>query len=135
MRQVFRALTTQEGFTGWWSSGASGDVIEANRIDLSFQGLTTLRLLVRSFEEDRMVYLECLDGPEGWPASTLRFELGQGANEVFVTLTHDHLNPEQADTIQYFVTKWPMFLVSLKQFVETGMGRPYPNDIRIQSDA
>jgi len=27
-----------------------------------------------------------------------------------------------------------MFLVSLKQYLETGQGMPYPNDIKIQHD-
>lgn len=133
--QVFRALTTQAGLTGWWSSSASGDVAESNRIDLTFEGLTTLQFLVRSFEVNRRLHLECLKGPEGWGGSTLLFQLNQGPREVFVSLTHDNLSREHSDINQFFQTKWPMFLVSLKEFVETGTGRPFPRDIRIQSDA
>ncbi len=30
-------------------------------------------------------------------------------------------------------TKWAMFLMSLKAFVETGRGAPFPNDVHISN--
>jgi hypothetical protein len=75
-----------------------------------------------------------LSGPEPWHGSELRFEFNESNEQVFVTLTHAAGSKTPDAAFQYFCTKWPMFLVSLKQYLETGQGMPYPNDIKIQHD-
>jgi hypothetical protein len=30
-------------------------------------------------------------------------------------------------------TKWAIFLMSLKQLIETGKGAPYPNDVQVSN--
>ena len=58
----------------------------------------------------------------------------QSNEQVFITLTHTTGTETSNEVFQYFSTKWPMFLVSLKQLLETSQGMPYPNDIKIQHE-
>ena len=38
---------------------------------------------------------------------------------------------EQSESMHHCSPKWAVFLMSLKSFVETGKGAPYPNDVHI----
>ncbi len=62
----------------------------------------------------------------------LRFELEESDGQVWVTLVHETSPEVPPEAHQYFCTKWPTFLVSLKALLETGKGMPYPDDIKIQ---
>jgi hypothetical protein len=77
-----------------------------------------------------LVLLECSSGPFPWLGSELQFALEVANEQVFVTLSHSN-NSAVDDSFLYFSTKWPLYLLSLRDFIEIGDGRPYPNDIKI----
>ena len=74
--------------------------------------------------------LACTDGPGAWAGSELRFQLTETDEQVFVTLTHSSATATD-DEFLYFSTKWPVYLLSLRDFLESGAGRPYPRDVKI----
>jgi hypothetical protein len=41
--------------------------------------------------------------------------------------------PEPVEFMDHCSTKWAVFLMSLKQFVETGSGSPNPRDVQISN--
>ena len=69
-------------------------------------------------------------GPGSWQNSQLLFEIDQAEDQVFLTLTH-HNDASSENDFLYFSTKWTCYLLSLRDFVESGVGRPYPNDVKI----
>lgn len=127
---VWNALTTARGFSGWWSSSASFD---PSTIRLEFTSLTTLTFDFNAREVERCVRLQNRVDPYPWGGSDLEFRLSVADNQVFVTLSHIHPDASEED-FQFFMTKWPIYLVSLKKFAETGVGDPYPSDVKIQAD-
>lgn len=128
--QVFAAITASEGFAGWWASSAEVRVEIGGKVDLTFDGLAVLKFKYRDIQENRKVDLQCVEGPAPWQDSELLFGLEQAEDQVFVTLTHQKDASSEEDFL-YFSTKWACYLLSLRDFVETGKGRPYPNDIKI----
>ena len=74
-----------------------------------------------------------IDGPGAWKDSDLEFHLEPSEEQVFLILRHYNDQASEED-FQYFMTKWPIYLVSLKSYIETGKGRPFPDDIKIQAD-
>ncbi len=128
--KIFSAITTNEGFSGWWASSAKINAEITGKIDLTFDGLTVLKFTYQDIKENKKVALQCIEGPGAWQNSALIFELEQADNQVFVTLTHQNDNASDDDFL-YFSTKWTCYLLSLKSLVETGKGRPYPNDIKV----
>ena len=133
VEEVWEAITSPDGIARWWASSARGTVQPGSNLALTFDGLITLQFIVIDREEGRRLHLRNQGGPGAWGESNLEFELSQDSIQTFVILKH--YNPTASeDDFQFFTTKWPIFLVSLKSYIETGRGWPYPNDIKIQAD-
>ncbi len=128
---VFQTLITNEGFSGWWASSADIEAEVGGRADLTFLELTILSFEYKELVPNKTVRLKCISGPGPWQDSELCFELEQSDDQVFLTLTHQHDDASQDDFL-YFSTKWPIYLLSLRDLAETGEGKPYPNDTKIQ---
>ena len=75
---------------------------------------------------------EVVDGPEEWVGTQIRFELKQEDGFTIVLFSHVGWK-EPVEFMHHCSTKWATFLMSLKQLVETGTGRPAPHDVRISN--
>ncbi len=131
---AYEAVFTPEKLQGWWATAARGSTELGSQIELEFPGYPSFRWEIAEKSNNERVVLKWVSGPDPWRGSELQFEFVQSDIQVFVTLTHKTTDDTPPEAFQYFCTKWPLFLVSLKEFLETGSGRPYPNDIRIQHD-
>jgi len=131
--ELFDALILPEKLIGWWPTTAHGTPQVGGRLELTFPGYPNHVWEILELVPGERVHLRCEDGPGPWLKTELRFELHPTESQVFVTLEHLHLDAE-SDAYLYFNTKWPTFLLSLKNLLETGRGQPYPNDLRIQHD-
>jgi uncharacterized protein YndB with AHSA1/START domain len=127
--KVYACLLEPDKLTGWWSSTA-----EANgNLRLGFAGLTTLEFEIVDNQPPERLLLNCTGQPEIWDQSSLEFRTENAEKQTYLYLTHSKESASDIDFL-YFNTKWPLFLVSLKDFVELGSGRPYPNDQRIDHE-
>jgi len=131
---IYEAVHYPEKLTGWWATTASGGCEVGARVELCFPGYPSQLWEIAELIPDERVRLTLLSGPDPWLGSELTFDLLEADDQVFVTLTHRTGSNTPPEAVQYFTTKWPMFLVSLKALLETGTGMPYPDDIRIQHD-
>jgi len=70
-------------------------------------------------------YLDFVDDHQEWNGTTVRFDIAGVADGTRVTFTHEGLTPD-GECYQNCSTAWTMFVrLSLKEFIETGTGRPY----------
>lgn len=127
---VFHALTDPDRLAGWWPTSAAGACETGQTLELNFGGVVTLRFVVVELVRDRLLRLQCPDGPGPWEQSELSFALDPRDGQTFVTLVHQS-DRASDDEFLYFNTKWPIYLLSLRDLIETGKGRPSPNDIPI----
>lgn len=82
-------------------------------------------------EPDHVVW-ELVEGPEEWMGTRISWELKQDADYIIVLFKH--LNwKEPVEFMHHCSTKWAVFLMSLKSFVETGNGNPDPIDVKIDN--
>lgn len=125
--QLFACLVEPEQLTGWWATTAEKNTT----LRLGFAGLTTLEFEIVECRPPERLLLRCIGKPETWSGSSLEFRTEPSEKQTFVYLTHSKPSASDSEFL-YFNTKWPLFLVSLKDFVEQGAGRPYPNDQRIE---
>jgi hypothetical protein len=58
------------------------------------------------------------------------FQLETEQDQTFVRFTHSNWQ-ETTDFMAHCSTKWAVFLLSLKNVLETGKGNPFPNDVQI----
>lgn len=124
--EVYAALSTLDGLRGWWTTTTTGVTEEGGVIDFRFgDHLTAMR--VDSLEPSERVAWECIDSTADWVGTAVDFDLGERDDRTTVRFRHRDW-AEAGDFFSHCSTKWATFLVSLKQFVETGTGRPFPDD-------
>lgn len=137
-RDIYHALTTIEGVAGWWTRDASGDPGNGGEIRFGFEpgeamaANATFRIKVLETTSDELVRWEVLHGPPEWIGTEIRFELKD--EDDFAIIRFGHLGwPESGEFMGHCSTKWAIFLMSLKQLVETGTGAPAPDDVQISN--
>lgn len=124
---ALKALNTIEGLSTWWTSQTEGSTDVGGTIVFKF-GEAHLDMKVISSTSDKIVW-ECLAGPEEWVGTQVEFRL---VNEPETTLFFRHTGwAEESPFHHHCSMKWAVFLLSLKQSLEEGKGRPFPNDVHI----
>ncbi len=124
-QKVFKALSTIDGLSHWWVVGTRGNPKKGGIIDFDFADMRVVES-----KPNKVVKWKCVKGPKPWVGTELTFELKSKKDETFVLFTH--ANWEKADEfMRHCSTKWAIFLLSLKGWLEREEGRPAPYDIKI----
>lgn len=133
INQIYRAMHEPPGLAGWWATTADGTPEVGHLVNLHFEALTTLTFRLTALEENALVGFQCVSGPGAWQDSQLEFTFRRDEKQVWVGLIHENESASEDDFV-YFSTKWPIYLLSMRDFIENGTGRPYPKDTKIQID-
>jgi hypothetical protein len=124
-KRVFSALTTIDGLRGWWTTEAKGKASLGGTIDFGF-----CRMKVLAAKRASLVHWRCSGGPDEWVGTEVIFRLSQKEGQTFVLFTHAGWR-KPVEFMHHCSTKWATFLLSLRELVETGAGRPAPHDLKI----
>jgi len=127
--QVYGALTTLDGLSGWWTEKTSGEADLGGVIEFRF-GPGGFDMKVAELEPGRLVRWDVVGGPEEWIGTSVQWDLRQDGDYTIVLFTHEGWR-EPVEFMHHCSTKWATFLMSLKQFLETGEGAPAPRDVKI----
>jgi uncharacterized protein YndB with AHSA1/START domain len=128
---VYAALTTLEGLSGWWATDTTGHPDVGGTLAFRF-GPGGFDMVVRELTPGKGVVWEVTDGPAEWIGTTVRWDLKQDGDYAIVLFAHQGWR-EPVEFMYHCSTKWATFLVSLKQLVETGTGAPDPHDLQISN--
>jgi hypothetical protein len=128
--KIFRAMHEPAGLDGWWATKTDGIAEVGETLALHFADVVTLSFKIVALQENTSIHLHCVSGPGPWQDCDLSFTLKQDADQVWVSLLHENTTASDDDFL-YFNTKWPCYLLSLRDLLESGKGRPYPNDTKI----
>ena len=129
-QDAFKALTSLEGLSGWWTDDTQGDTEVGGVIKFRFGDFGGFDMKVMALDPAKRVLWEVLDGPGEWIGTKVGFELRQEGDFTIVLFKHEGWR-EPTESMHHCSTKWATFLLSLKSLVETGKGAPYPHDVRI----
>ncbi len=121
--KVYDVLTTLEGNRAWWDSNASGDAKQGGV--LTFFGH---EFDVTETRPSELVVWHCRKGSESWVGTDITFRLVEREGQTFVIFKHAGWR-EPSEFMHHCSTRWAIFLLSLKQLLETGKGRPVPDDV------
>lgn len=124
---VYKALTTPEGLSAWWSPVTRGGGELGGVIKFSFVAMKVLEL-----HPGARVLWQVIDGPQEWIGTQISFALKQDGDYVVVLFNHQGWR-EPTEMMHHCSTKWATFLMSLKSLVETGKGAPAPEDVKIDN--
>ena len=127
--EVYAALTTLEGFQGWWARDTTGETEVGGVIAFRFvPGGFDMRVV--ELVPGKHVLWEVVAGPDEWIGTQVSFELSQAGDFTVVLFAHRGW-AEPVEFMHHCSTKWATYLLSLKQLLETGQGAPDPIDVQI----
>lgn len=132
--KVFNALGAPGGIANWWTKQVKGDSHVGGRIHFSFSerfapNYDILAEIVKLTRPEKVVW-KVLEGPLEWVGTEIAFKLETIPGGTIVHFTHSNWR-ESTDFMAQCTTKWGIFLMSLKEFIETGKGHPFPDDVRL----
>lgn len=78
------------------------------------------------------VHWKCENGPPEWIGTDITFELSEQDGMTILLFGHRNWK-EEVEGTYHCSMKWATFLLSLKALVETGKGRPSPEDLKIDN--
>ncbi|SCF72966.1 SRPBCC domain-containing protein [Streptomyces sp. Ncost-T10-10d] len=126
--QVYDALTTLDGLSGWWTEKTSGETDVGGVIEFRF-GPGGVDMKVAELDPGRLVRWDVVE-PQEWIGTSVQWDLRQDGDYTIVLFKHEGWR-EPVEFMHHCSTKWAVFLMSLKQLLETGEGTPEPRDVKI----
>jgi hypothetical protein len=128
---VYKALTTLKGLSGWWTTDTQGDSKVGGVIQFRF-GSGGFDMKVLELDPGKRVLWQVVEGPQEWIGTKVSFDVKQQGDWTIVLFKHQGWK-EPVEFMHHCSTKWAVFLLSLKSLLETGKGGPHPNDIKLDS--
>ena len=127
--KVYEAIASTDGLSHWWITGTTGDTRVDGVVKFEPHGGGFDMKVVESTPGE-IVRWQCVGGPPEWIGTNLTFRLIPKGTETFVLFTHADWR-EPCEFMHHCSTKWAVFLMSLKNWIEREEGRPHPYDVKI----
>lgn len=125
---VFQAIISLDGLANWWTK-TTGDTTVGGKLHFHFNE-HTVEMTIKELVTDKKVIWQCTDEDGEWKDTFITFEFNVADQQTFVNFSHTQWQ-EQSDLCSHCSTKWAVFMLSLKDYLETGKGKPFPDDIPI----
>jgi len=87
---------------------------------------------VQELNPEKYVRWRCVEGPDEWIGTDITFELSQQDDQTIIIFGHRNWR-EAVEFTAHCSMKWAVFLLSLREYVETGKGKPSPHDLKIDN--
>jgi uncharacterized protein YndB with AHSA1/START domain len=131
--EIYHALTTNDGLSRWWTTDTRGAGDVGSIIEFRFNGGGP-DFEVTELQDNALVkWKHAGEMPPAWMGTEISFQLSTDADQTYVLFLHTNWK-QQSDFMGHCSTKWATFLLSLKAAIETGKGKPFPDDIAIDHD-
>lgn len=133
---VYQAIASVEGVAGWWTEETTGEADVGGTLNVRFSdhGVEKGRmdLEVVNLSPAKEVQWRVTAGPPEWIGTDVTFNLSQ--EDEYTVLLFGHRNWREAvEFTAHCSMKWATFLLSLRDLVENGEGRPSPADLKIDN--
>ena len=126
---AYAALTTIDGLAGWWARDTQGDPRVGGTIKFQFvPGGFDMRVV--DLDASTRVEWEVVVGPAEWIGTRVSFDIRQDGVCTIILFAQTGWS-EVSEFMHHCSTKWAVYLLSLKQMLETGTGTPDPDDLQI----
>lgn len=137
LSRVYAALATVEGVAGWWTKETTGVAKPGGTFHVLFRDpsgkeIGKMGFEMRTLDAEKAVRWHCTSGPGEWLGTDVTFDLRQEGEDTLLIFGHRHWR-EAVEFTAHCSMKWATFLLSLRQLVETGTGRPAPDDLKIDN--
>ena len=125
---LYEAITDPTQLSQWWTTDVRGTSHTGKYLEFGF-GETIQQMLVSDLEPGKLVRWTATEkGLSDWAKTVLAFKIFSKDELTYLHLHHSNWR-EDAEMYAQCNTDWAFYLLSLREFVEKGKGRPFPNDI------
>ena len=139
IEDVYAALATPTGIAAWWATYTTGGDAVGDTIQSTFthpntgQEIGAISYRLEEPVPHKRVAWRVTAGVPEWQDTLIRFDLDQvDGGYTIVQFGHEGW-AEPSEFMGHCSTKWGSFLMSLKSYVETGVGQPSPTDVQISN--
>jgi uncharacterized protein YndB with AHSA1/START domain len=135
--KVHAALSTIEGIAGWWTRETTGKAGPGGAVHVLFRSPDGSEKGQMDFELTELgpngaVRWRFLAGPPEWLGTEVTFQLARDGEHTVVLFGHNNWR-EPVEFMAHCSMKWATFLLSLRDLVEAGTGKPSPDDLKIDN--
>jgi len=130
--QIFQTLTAVDKLARWWTTDTRGGGARVGDTLEFWFGEMCQKFAVSELVRDKRVVWRSPrgQGVDEWEDTEVRFELSTDEHQTFVRFQHDGWR-ERTPLQGHCSMRWAVFLLSLKDVLERGKGRPFPYDLEI----
>ena len=137
IKKVYDALATVKGIASWWTENTTGTSEVGKAIVVRFHSkdgkeIGSMKMEVKALEPSKKVHWKFIEGPDEWLRTDVIFELHQEEDYTIVIFSHRNWE-KPVEFMAHCSMKWAIFMLSLKELVENGKGKPSPHDIKIDN--
>lgn len=150
--KIYNAITSQEGLAAWWTTGVKAEAELNSVARFPFGADYFKEMKITDLKPFELVKWNCIKGAHEWIGTTVFFKLLPGDKEILLSshpemkgqieqqsndkgtlLVFQH-NDWKKYTLMFAECSytWGQFLRSLKLLCETGRGRPWPRQHKIE---
>ena len=135
LSKVYAAVSTVEGVAGWWTRETHGEARPGGTMTFLFRnpkgeeiGKMVADVVAQRAGEG--VHWSVKAGPDEWVGTDITFTLSEQGGQTILLFGHKNWR-EPNEFMGHCSMKWATFLLSLKELVESGQGKPAPVDLKI----
>jgi uncharacterized protein YndB with AHSA1/START domain len=135
--KVYEAVSTPAGVAGWWTKETTGKPGVGGAMTSVFHNpkgeeIGRMKFDLVKLEPGKKVQWRFTAGPEEWVGTDLTFDLSRDGDQTLIVFGHRNWR-EAVEFTAHCSMKWATFLLSLRELLETGKGKPSPNDLKIDN--
>ena len=128
---LYQALTDVKKLAHWWTIETKGESAVGGKLEFWFYGKYVKEMVVTALKVDELVRWRATDRSDSeWVDTEIEWKIFREDDLTFLHLRHSNWR-DDAKFFPRTSTHWVLFLLSLKEFVETGKGRPHPYDLPV----
>jgi len=129
--QLYEAVAKAEGLAHWWTTGARGYSAVGQRMEFWFDDFCASIAEITMLKTGELVRWHITGGAAtDWLDTDVEFKIFRDLDRTILHFRHSNWR-EDAKQFPHCSMGWAIFLLSLKEFAETGKGRPYPYDMPV----
>ncbi|WP_236976018.1 SRPBCC family protein [Membranihabitans maritimus] len=135
--EVYKVLSSAEGISKWWTQNTSGTSEVGTIMGVQFHSpegdeVGNMEMIIKALEPGKKIHWYFTAGPDEWIDTEVVFNLYEEGDYTIVLFEHKNWK-KAVEFTAHCSMKWAVFLLSLKELVETGTGKPSPWDIKIDN--
>jgi uncharacterized protein YndB with AHSA1/START domain len=130
--EIYKTLTEPKKLAQWWTSDtrSSGTKV-GDTLEFRF-GEFCQKFKVKALKPGKLVAWKSPkgQGADEWEGTEITFDISTDDKQTYIRFRHSGWQ-ENSDFHAHCSMKWATFMLSLKDLLETGKGRPAPDELQI----